>query len=204
MVEHIYHNIQGWFTFPTFYLQLVKQAKDGFHFVEVGTWKGKSASFLAVEILNSKKQIKFDCVDTWNGSEEHLNPSSNFYEPLLQTPDGLYNHFLANIKPVSHVINPIRKSSLEAAPLYSDGSLNCVFIDASHDYENVCLDIKAWLPKVKKGGILAGHDFAYQPIKQALDDTLGLSNVVDHGEDVWVFSVNKLDEEHLDSVLSSS
>ena len=41
------------------------------HFVEVGSYKGRSTSFMAVEIANSGKQIKFDCVDTWEGSPEH-------------------------------------------------------------------------------------------------------------------------------------
>jgi hypothetical protein len=144
---------------------------------------------MAVEILNSGKQIKFDCVDTWNGSEEHKDHTSSHYEPLLLTENGLYNNFLENIKPVSHVVNPIRKESKEAALLYKDNSLDCAFIDASHDYENVCIDIKSWLPKIKKGRILAGHDFFHPPVKEALNDTIGLQNVIDFGESVWAFKV---------------
>ena len=60
-VEHFEAKIAGWFTFPNFYRLLVEQAKENFHFVEVGTWKGKSAAFLAVEIINSGKTIHFDC-----------------------------------------------------------------------------------------------------------------------------------------------
>lgn len=189
MTHDIHKHIQGWFSFPVFYTNLVSQSKDGYHFVEIGTWKGKSACYLAVEILNSGKKIKFDCVDTWNGSEEHTDPTSSHYEPLLMTPDGLFNHFLENIKPVSDFINPIRKPSKEAAQLYEDESLNCAFIDASHDYENVCIDINSWLPKIKKGNILAGHDFFHAPVKDALNDLLGLNNVIDCGESVWVYKV---------------
>jgi predicted O-methyltransferase YrrM len=190
-MNHIYENIQGWFTFPSFYSQLVNQAKDGYRFVEVGVWKGKSAAYMAVEIINSNKNITFDCIDTWNGSEEHLDSSSPFYEPLLLTQDGLYNHFLSNIDPVKHVINPIRKQSVEAADMYEDQSLNCVFIDAAHDYDNVCKDIRAWLPKVKPGGILAGHDICYDPIIRAVKDTLGSEIITMREQDVWIFKVKK-------------
>lgn len=189
ITHDIHKNIQGWFSFPNFYTNLVQQAKDGFHFVEVGSWKGKSACFLAVEIINSGKLIKFDCVDTWEGSIEHKDVTSSHYEPLLSTPDGLYNEFLQNIKPVANVINPIRKKSTEAALLYEDNSLNCVFIDAAHEYEDVCMDVNYWLPKIKKGNILSGHDYFHGPVKQALNDTIGLNKIIDCGESVWAYKV---------------
>ena len=189
-MQHYYHNIQGWFTFPGFYSNIVKQAKNGYHFVEVGAWKGCSTAFMGVEILNSGKAIKFDAIDTWEGSEEHIDPNSSFYEPLLTVEDGLYEHFLDNIKPLGNTVNVIRMPSTKAAQQYEDNSLNFVFIDAAHDYENVCQDIKAWLPKLKVGGLLAGHDFNHQPIKQALADTL-IRGYAPYGEDVWYYKVQQ-------------
>jgi hypothetical protein len=150
-MNHIYQNIDGWFTFPELYKRVVDRFSSG-RFVEVGTWLGKSASYLAVEIINSGKDIKLDCVDTWRGSQEHLNMD-------LVKNDELYNQFLKNIEPVSVAINPIRMDSVEASKLYDDESIDFVFIDASHDYENVKKDILAWYPKVKDGGVFAGHDY---------------------------------------------
>jgi hypothetical protein len=190
-MTHFCENIHGWFTFPLFYQQLVNESKNGYHFVEVGTWKGKSATYMAVEIINSNKQIKFDCVDTWRGSEEHIDKSSPFYEPLLEKEDGLYNHFLENIKTVNHVINPIRLNSIDAALLYPDQSLNCVFLDAAHDYDNVCADIKSWLPKIKPGGILAGHDIMHEPIQRATSELLGYDVITLASQDVWIFKNKK-------------
>lgn len=189
-MEHFYNNIEGWFTFPVFYTNIVKQAKDGYHFVEVGSWKGKSTAFMGVEIFNSKKQIKFDCVDTWEGSKDEGfdDPTSPTYDPLFAVKGGLYNHFLENINPIKSVVNAIRKPSVEAADDYKDNSLDFVFIDAAHDYENVCADIKAWLPKLKSNGLLAGHDFHHEPIKQALKDTLK-QNYEYYGEDVWFYKM---------------
>jgi hypothetical protein len=49
--------------------------------------------------------------------------------------------------------------SLEASTLIPNESIDFVFIDANHEYEYVLQDIKAWYPKVRKGGIVSGHDY---------------------------------------------
>ena len=185
-MHHYYQNIQGWFTFSGLYSDIVNSATDGWHIVEVGSWKGKSSSFMGVEILNSKKNIKFDCVDTWLGSEENISKDASDYEPLLEITDGVYNLFLNNISPVKNVVNVIRLPSVEASKSYKDNSLDFVFIDAAHDYNNVCADIKAWLPKVKTGGMLAGHDYAFTPIQKALKDIFNDNFSFNVGEDIWM------------------
>lgn len=152
-MEHFYQNIgEDWFTYPNLYKKLVNSADNEFHFVEVGSWKGRSSVFMAVEIINSGKNIKFDCVDTWEGSVEHLE-----YNEIKEKK--LYDIFLNNIESVKHVINPVKMPSLEAVNLYGDKTLDFIFIDASHEYEDVKRDIIAWLPKLKIGGVLAGHDY---------------------------------------------
>ncbi len=190
MIEHFYQNIQGWFTFPNLYSSIVNHYPNDSHFVEIGVWKGKSAAYMAVEILNSQKSIKFDCIDTWEGSEEHLDPNSGFFEPgLLEDTNYLYNHFLENLSPVKTQFNPIRKPSLEAANLYEDNTLDFIFIDASHDYENVLKDIKAWYPKCKQDtGVISGHDYSWGPeVKQAVHDFFDpLELTVQEQEGCWV------------------
>jgi predicted O-methyltransferase YrrM len=185
-MQHFYQNIQGWFTFPSFYTNLVNQSKDGYHIVEVGTWKGTSAAFLAVEIINSGKNIKLDCIDTWLGSPENIDPNSDHFEPLLQEVDGLYNKYLSNIEPVKHVINSIRQTSLDALKNYDDNSLDCVFIDAAHDYDNVQKDVQGWLPKIRSGGLLAGHDWECEEVRRAVIDTLS-TGARSIGENVWIY-----------------
>ena len=49
------------------------------------------------------------------------------------------------------------------ASRYDNASLDFCFIDADHAYESVSKDIDAWRPKVKRGGILAGHDYIHEP-----------------------------------------
>lgn len=160
-MEHFCQNIPSCgFNFSNLYSLVVDYFEEGSHFVEVGAWYGQSTAYMAVEILNSNKTIKFDVIDTWEGSPEHsLAPGQNIYE-----------EFLKYIEPVIDVINPIQMPSLEAVKAYKDESLDFVFIDARHEYEFIKADIEAWYPKVKKGGILSGHDYDWTGVKQAVDE----------------------------------
>lgn len=163
-MEHYYDKIeQGWFDFHDFYARMVKEAPDPAHFVEVGCWMGKSTVFLGVEIANSDKKIQLDAVDTWKGSI-----GEPAFTMFAQDKD-VYAVFQENIEPLKHIIKPIRMYSMHAAKLYEDASLDMVFIDASHDYISVREDCDAWRPKVKPGGIIAGHDFDnYQSVNHAV------------------------------------
>jgi hypothetical protein len=51
--------------------------------------------------------------------------------------------------------------SPEAAKQFPDKMFDFVFIDADHSFEAVTLDIAAWRPKIKDGGLLCGHDYGY-------------------------------------------
>lgn len=60
-MDHFYTTIEpNWMDYEEIYRQMVKYAKDGDHFVEVGSHMGRSAAFMAVEIINSGKKITFD------------------------------------------------------------------------------------------------------------------------------------------------
>jgi cephalosporin hydroxylase len=173
-MEHFYHNIQGWFNYISIYSYAVDNAEDGDLFVEVGAWKGKSTAYMAVEIANSGKQIKFDVVDTWRGSLEHQE------DEIVQT-DQLYNHFLSNMHAVQNYYTAKRLTSLQAAQTYADNTIAFVMLDASHEYEDVKADILAWLPKVQSGGILAGDDYhhTWPGVVQAVTELLPDVEIVD-------------------------
>lgn len=170
-MKHFNESIHGWCNFETLYEEMVSKGQDNDHFVEVGSWKGKSASYMCVEIINSGKKIKFDCIDTWQGSEENKKGGDFQDDDVINGT--LFETFTKNMKPVEGSYTPIRLPSLEACKLYSDKSLDFVFIDAAHDYENVKKDILAWLPKVKIGKFLAGHDYNGKEVAQAVHEVLG-------------------------------
>ena len=176
-MKHYYQNVEGWFEDGSLY-NSVAQKYDNAHFVEIGCWKGRSTSCMGVEILNSNKNIKFDVVDTFRGSAEHGNVDS----------DKLFNEFTTNTEPVRSAINTVHKmTSLQASELYADNSLDFVFIDASHDYENVMADIKAWYPKIKFGGTMSGDDYCpgWEGVMRAVDEYFGAGNIKVYGTQHW-------------------
>lgn len=182
MMKHFYnepHMGENYFTFPALYKSMVELFPSGSRFVEVGVYKGMSAAFMAVEIINSGKDIKFDCVDNWSNDvyAAYYDSDANVRN-IFKSRDGigdlLFDNFSNNIDPVKHAINVIKANSWEAADFYANESVEFVFIDADHSYDSVVKDLKAWFPKVKEGGIIAGHDYAWhQPIQQAVNDVFG-------------------------------
>lgn len=167
-MEHFYQNIHGWFSAETLYRDMVAEAGDGAVFVEVGAWKGRSAAYLAVEIVNSGKDVKLHVVDWFKGSDEpahHADPDVR--EGRLRAV------FEANMAPVASVVTTHAMTSVEAASLFADDSLDFVFIDADHTYAGAKQDILTWRAKVKPGKMLAGDDFAYFPgVRQAVEELL--------------------------------
>lgn len=187
-MNHFYHYSNfgdGFFSFPNVYRALAKAIPANGQMVEVGSWKGQSAVCMAVELENlGKSSVKFYCVDTWLGSQEEAHQKDVY----VQTGN-LYQLFLANISPVRHLITPIRENSVVAAKLFADHSSEIVFIDACHEYECVKEDIAAWLPKVKPGGILAGHDYIddFPGVKKAVDEFF--SDQIQAVEGCWIYRV---------------
>lgn len=184
-MKHFYESIPGWFDFDNIYQVMVQLADDGAHFVEVGSWKGKSAAYMCVEIANSNKKIKFDCVDIWTGAG-----AIGEYDADKSVQDQtLYEEFNNNLLPVKSFYTPIKEWSDKAASQYADNSLDFVFIDAGHSYENAHADIQAWLPKVKTGGFLAGHDYGSAPgVNRAVNELL---TGFDVDKNSWIIQVNR-------------
>jgi SAM-dependent methyltransferase len=167
-MEHYYRNIQGWFDYEWVYDTAIQRAEHNAHFVELGSWRGKSTCYLGVSIVNSFKKIKVDAVDTWRGS---LAEDVHQTDPAVIN-DTLYDEFLQNIKPIQHIINPVRLSSMDAVKTYAENSLDFVLIDGSHEYEDVVDDITEWLKRVKPGGTLAGDDYKWEGVKRAVNELL--------------------------------
>lgn len=151
-------DVEGWCDFRDLYTAIARKLKDGDTFVEVGSWKGQSIIHLAQRLQDQAKLINVHAVDTFEGDED----------------TGLadvYAEFQANIKNAGcRGINHWQLPSLMASKAFANASLAGVFIDAAHDYDSVLADLKAWEPKVKEGGIIAGHDIDAEGVQRALAD----------------------------------
>lgn len=120
--------------------------------VEIGVERGRNA----LDVLKNMSGINLTLVDPYTGSE--IKPP--------QSPE---------ILEINRVYGPkwMLMPSLEAGMMVPDGWFDFVYIDGDHRYEEVVKDICMWLPKVRKGGILAGHDYSEPSIagvKQAVDE----------------------------------
>jgi predicted O-methyltransferase YrrM len=127
-------------------------ARPGMMVLEIGSWTGHSTSRLARMV--NVHQGKVVCVDWWKG-----NPSIPQMDQDAKDHN-VFNLFLENMKELGleDVVIPIKSESGVAANFLRDEFFDFVFIDADHAYDSVKRDIICYLPKVRLGGILAGHD----------------------------------------------
>jgi GR25 family glycosyltransferase involved in LPS biosynthesis len=167
----VWQDCQGWFDFDRVYDEQLDGAGDHIcKMVEVGTWKGRSAVYMASEIKRRLKNVTLYCVDTWQGNSDEpaMKP---IIEESVQRYGSLYNEFIRNINRcgVSDVIVPMQMTSVEAAKQFREQELMFCFIDAGHDYDSVLSDCRAWYPKVAVGRTLAGHDANRKSVRDAVE-----------------------------------
>lgn len=93
--------------------------------------------------------------------------------------------FDLNTRNYSRRLVKLKGDSVEMAKRVPDGSLDFVFIDADHRYPAVKADIKAWVPKLKAGGVLCGHDIHLLGVRKAVEEMISQYDEpgVDH---IWV------------------
>lgn len=175
--------IPGWsIDILPFYERMATQLGAGAQVVEIGVYFGRSLLFLAEQLLvREKRNCKLWAVDLWEADWSFDVPTMTFtnderhiYEiPDARPIDGLRSIFKHARGNELQLIHPIRATSRRAAQLFADGEIDLVFIDACHDYAAVAEDIATWLPKVRPGGIIAGHDYnreVWPGVVQAVDE----------------------------------
>ena len=139
--------------------------RPGATVVEVGTALGKSLSYLVDRLIEmGRRDVHVYAVDSWCGSAR--NGEQQRWADQEGGDFSLYaKQMLAHDPEAFEMIRPLRIDSVRAAECFRTGSgaeIDLAVIDAGHQYDDVCADIEAWLPRVKRGGIIAGDD--YDPV----------------------------------------
>jgi len=140
--------------------------------VEVGVYKAEFTEYFC------REGLKIYGVDPW---------SDYPLEKRQERQDFLYEHAKRVVKDYPNCTF-IRKTSIEAAKDFEDESLDFVYIDGNHCFMSIAEDLYTWTPKIKKGGIISGHDYAHTPNPRIDKSCLHVKFVVD----AWIkcFDIN--------------
>ena len=124
---------------------------------EVGCFRG----YLTRVLLKHFKNVI--AVDPWQSGYDEGDQSS------FADMDEVKSEFDREAG-IADNVEVMEMTSAEASKLIKDESLDIVYIDANHTYDSVIEDLTLWLPKVKLGGYITGHDLWFDVVRQAIGD----------------------------------
>lgn len=128
---------------------------------EIGVARGDNAEMLCREIPG----LELWCIDVWCEYKGNNRGGSQ------RKHDNNYNQTVERLKPYNTHI--MISTSMDAVETFKDGELDFCYIDGNHDYKYVLEDITEWSKKVRKGGIISGHDayiFKNSGVLEALEE----------------------------------
>lgn len=131
---------------------------------EVGCFTGESTSVFGNQ-AKKRNEIHY-AIDWFKGT-----PTSSLTHHLYGYD--IFLIFILNLRKLglTDAVNTLHMTSEEAANILKDNLFNIIFIDGDHRYKGIKRDIELFYPKLKKGGILCGHDYDCHPNKAPFDIT---------------------------------
>lgn len=149
--------------------------------VEIGCFLGVSTeTFLQ---FNPKKLY---AIDIWGLNESYIDcdwlPSGR---PDFQLIEQSFRTMAENYDGVEIIKNFSKYASFG----FHNKSVDFVYIDGEHKHDAVVEDIQSWLPKIKCGGYIAGHDGWCGHVIQAVEKTLNSPNIVLFSDTSWLVKV---------------
>jgi hypothetical protein len=126
---------------------------------EIGVFCGE----MSRKLLGLRPDLTLYMIDSWAPADPtgHYAESGDYHADKSQAHhDGCARRAAENVAFAGDRAIILRNSSVDAAAQIPDGTLDFVFIDADHSYEGCRADIDAWMPKLKPGGLLSGHDYS--------------------------------------------
>ena len=129
--------------------------------IEIGSYMGESTMmFASMGLFKTIHSIdphteKFNELHghTWDDVKREYKLNTRYFDNIIHYEDYSYN-----------VVNK-----------FLNKSIDFIYIDAEHTYESVKKDLELYLPKLKVGGIIGGHDYhhVWPGVCKAIDETLG-------------------------------
>ena len=134
---------------------------------EIGCKEGNTS----MHLLKYCSQLNLICVDLWKYQPAVL---TNVYKDEYRNWDfmEIKSTFDSLLQPWENRVKVLQGISWEMANLVEDNSLDFIFIDADHGYDSVKKDIIAWVPKVKRTGLIIGHDITLPGVTQAVRELI--------------------------------
>lgn len=110
------------------------------------------------ETILKKSSLSVLCsIDPWNEFSKYVYDDVNAVTQDEQ--EKRYRIVAERLGKYKNRSRIIRMTSETASELFEPETLDFIFIDANHSYEACQKDINLWWPKLKKGGVFAGHDY---------------------------------------------
>jgi hypothetical protein len=177
-------NVVGWHGEDDIFGQLIREVRPS-HIIEVGTWMGQSALTMARHIRAAGLSCRITCVDTWLGALEFWTRFKDTPERNLHLRHGYpqaYYQFLSNVMHdgAQEQILPMPMPSSMACKIVEPAQL--IYIDGSHEYEDVKADCRNYWPLLQEGGVMFGDDFDWPTVAQAVREEFPH---VEAGEFFW-------------------
>ena len=141
------------------YRELGRQVPVGGSVAEIGVMFGKSLQVLCELFGINYFGEKIYAIDTWDGTSDEPDTMA------LYKKENVYGIFLNNIREAgyNHIVTPVRMDSLEAAAKFQKTAtqFDLIFLDSKHEFNFVREEIDVWMPNLKPGGTISGHDLRY-------------------------------------------
>lgn len=151
--------------------------------VEVGCKEGRLTNYLLANI----PELTVHAIDPWDRVPKNEGESyDNWNWKEIE------RQFGENTSAYANRCHFYQMTSAEGVRGFGDQTLDLVFIDGAHDYENVMTDISVWWSKIKPSGFLTGHDYQHKfpGVHRAVADHFDLMQVAIMPDSVWAVSRN--------------
>lgn len=165
-------DVPGWDTgIAELYREVAEECEDGDILVELGVWLGRSIARLATYCKYKGKRPRIVGIDAFDGR----GGTPVMRATAAALGGDIHDQVLYYLREcgVADMIELRRGDTAQAAADFADNSVAVVLVDAGHEYEDVRADIEAWAPKVRPGGLLAGHDASYPGVRDAVNEFFG-------------------------------